>query len=114
MDTVAAARAAFANHDWTRAHDGFVAAGAEAPLDADDLASLREASWWLGLLDESLAAAEKAYRLYLEASNKRRAAYQAWEIAYANFLKGDEAVGNGWIGRVERLFAGQTDGCDEG
>src|SRR5437773_5177113 len=95
MEMLEAARAAFANHDWTRAHDGFVAAGAQAPLDADDLAWLREASWWLGLLDESLAAAEKAYRLYLEASDKRRAAYQAWEIAYANFLKGtrSSAVG---------------------
>ncbi len=114
MKKLEAARAAFANHDWTRAHDGFVAAGAEARLDADDLASLREASWWLGLLDESLAAAEKAYRLYLEASDKRRAAYQAWEIAYANFLKGDETVGGGWIGRVQRLLAEEPDCAEQG
>ena len=60
MKKLEAARAAFANHDWTRAQDGFAAAGAEARLDGDDLASLREASWWLGLLDESLAAAESA------------------------------------------------------
>ena len=78
------------------------------------MASLREASWWLGLLDESLAAAEKAYQLYFEASDKRRAAYQAWEIAYANFLKGDEAVGSGWIGRVQRLLAGEPDCAEQG
>ncbi len=114
MEKLEAARAAFANHDWTRAHDGFIAAAAEATLDADDLASLREASWWLGLLDESLAAAEKAYRLYLQASDKRRAAYQAWEIAYANFLKGDETVGGGWIGRVQRLLAEEPDCAEQG
>jgi hypothetical protein len=60
MEKLEAARAAFANHDWTRAHDGFIAAAAEAPLDADDLASLREASWWLGLLDESLVDLDDA------------------------------------------------------
>jgi len=81
MERLEAARAAFATHDWTRAREGFIAAGAEAPLQADDLASLREASWWLGLLDESLAAAEKAYALYFEASESRRAAYQGGEIA---------------------------------
>src|SRR6266511_3121413 len=70
MGNLEATRVAFANHDWTRAHDGFTAAAAEALLAADDLASLREASWWLGLLDESLVAAEKADRRYLEASDK--------------------------------------------
>jgi DNA-binding CsgD family transcriptional regulator len=104
METIETARSAFANHDWTRARDAFVAVDVESPLDADDLASLREASWWLGLMDESVAAAERAYALYIEASNNRGAAYQAWEIAYAHFLKGDEAVGAGWIGRVQRLL----------
>src|ERR1051326_1046937 len=105
MKRLEAAHAAFANYDWRRAHDDFRAARAEAPLAADDLASLREASWWLGLVDESLAAAEEAYTLYLEASDNRRAAHQAWEIAYAHFLKADDAVGRGWIGRVQRLLA---------
>jgi DNA-binding CsgD family transcriptional regulator len=114
MGKLEAARAAFANHDWTRAHDAFIAAGAEAALDADDVASLREASWWLGLMDEALAAAEAAYKLYLEASDNRRAAYQAWEIAYAYFLKGDEAVGGGWIGRVQRLLTEEPDCAEQG
>ncbi|MGH2829617.1 MAG: hypothetical protein ACRDJM_03955, partial [Actinomycetota bacterium] len=114
MEKLEAARAAFANHDWSRAHDAFIAAGAEAPLEANDMASLREASWWLGLIDESLAAAEQAYTLYLEASDNRGAAYQAWEIAYAHFLKGDEAVGSGWIGRVQRLLTEEPDCAEQG
>jgi len=114
METLEAARAAFADHDWVGAHDAFTAAGAHAPLDADDLASLREASWWLGLMDEALAAAEGAYTRYLEASNNRGAAYQAWEIAYSHFLKGDEAVGGGWMGRVQRLLAEEPDCAEQG
>jgi DNA-binding CsgD family transcriptional regulator len=114
LNTLAAARAAFADQEWTRARDLFIAAAAEAPLDADDLASLREASWWLGLMDEALAAAEDSYTQYLEASDNRRAAYQAWEIAYAHFLKGDEAVGGGWIGRAQRLLAEEPDCAEQG
>ncbi len=114
MEKLEVARAAFAEHDWTRAHDAFIAARAESPLDADDMASLREASWWLGLMDEALTAAEHAYTLYLKASDNRRAAYQAWEIAYAYFLKGDEAVGSGWIGRVQRLLTEEPDCAERG
>src|SRR5712691_8744597 len=68
MQKLAAARAAFAARDWAEAHDGFLAARQEAALDADDLSALAGASWWLGLMDESLAVAEEAYGRYLEAS----------------------------------------------
>jgi DNA-binding NarL/FixJ family response regulator len=114
MEHFEAARAAFANHDWTRAHESFLAAAAEAPLGADDLAALREASWWLGLIDESLAAAKNAYTQYVEASDNRSASYQAFEIAYAHFLKGEQDVGSGWIGRAQRLLADEPDCAEQG
>ena len=53
MEQLAAARAAFAARQWASAYDGFRAAHEETPLDADDLNALAEASWWLGLMDES-------------------------------------------------------------
>jgi DNA-binding CsgD family transcriptional regulator len=109
MKQLDAARTAFANHEWAHARDAFVAARLKSPLGADDLASLREASWWLGLIDESLAAAKDAYAAYLEASDNRSASYQAFEIAYAHFLKGEQAVGSGWIGRAQRLLANEPD-----
>jgi DNA-binding NarL/FixJ family response regulator len=114
MDQLAAARAAFAERDWIGAHGGFLAARQEAPLDADDLSALREASWWLGLMDEALAAGEEAYRLYLEASANRRAAYLAFHTAYGYFLKGNEAVGSGWLGRAQRLVADEPECAEQG
>jgi DNA-binding CsgD family transcriptional regulator len=114
MAELETARAAFAKHEWAHARDCFVAARDAAPLGADDLACLREAAWWLGLMDESRAAGEEAYALYVEASENRKAAYQAWEIAYAYFLKGDEAVGSGWMGRAQRLLVNEPDCAEQG
>src|SRR5438552_18230487 len=103
VDRLTAARAAFAARDWTGAHDGFVTARHDVPLDADDLNALAEAAWWLGLMDESLVAREAAYERYLEASDNRRAAMRAFDIAYAHFLRGNETVGGGWVNRAQRL-----------
>ena len=91
METLAAARTAFAARHWVGAHSGFLAAQQEAPLDADDLHALSQAAWWLGLMDESLAVGEQAYRVYLEGSNNCRAAYRAFDNAYGNFL-GEDTV----------------------
>jgi len=114
METLAAARTAFGARRWADARDRFVAARQERPLDADDLAALSQAAWWLGLMDESLTAGQEAYGLYLEASNNRRAAYRAFDVAYGYFLKGNEAVGSGWIGRAQRLLADEADCAEQG
>jgi DNA-binding NarL/FixJ family response regulator len=114
METLDAARTAFAARHWADAHDGFLAARQEGSLEADDLSALSQAAWWLGLMDESLAAGEEAYRLYLDASNNRRAAYRAFDVAYGYFLQGNEAVGGGWIGRAQRLLADQPDCAEQG
>jgi len=114
MGTLAAARAAFAARLWTGAHDGFFAARQESPLDADDLSALAAASWWLGLMDESLAVGEEAYERYLEASDHRRAAMRAFDIAYAYFLRGNETVGGGWVGRAQRLLSHEPDCPEQG
>lgn len=114
METLAAARAAFGARHWDAAYEGFLAARREAPLDADDLNALAEATWWLGRMDESLAAREEAYERYLEVSDNRRAAMRAFDIAYAYFLKGNEAVGGGWVSRAQRLVADEPDCPEQG
>jgi DNA-binding NarL/FixJ family response regulator len=114
MATLAAARAAFAARDWIGAHTGFVAARSEATLDADDLNALAEAAWWLGLIDESLAAREDAYGKYLESSENRRAAMRAVDIAYAHFLRGSGLVGSGWVNRAQRLVDDEPDCPEQG
>jgi len=114
MDTLTTARRAFAGRHWALARDGFLAARQEGPLDADDTSALGHSAWWLGLMDESLAAGEEAYRLYLDAGNNRRAAYCAFDTAYGYFLKGNEAVGSGWVGRAQRLLAEEPDCAEQG
>lgn len=114
MDELAAARAAFAAHDWARAFEAFLAARQEGRLDADDLNALAESSWWLGRMDDSLAAREEAYERYLEMSNNRRAAMRAFDIAYAYFLRGNVTVGGGWVNRAQRLVADEPDCPEQG
>jgi DNA-binding NarL/FixJ family response regulator len=114
MEKLAAARAAFATRHWTEAYEGFLAARQEVPLDADDLSALARAAWWLGLMDASLAVAEEAYGRYLEASDNRPAAMRAFDIAYAYFLRGNEAVGGGWVSRAQRLVADEPDCPEQG
>jgi DNA-binding NarL/FixJ family response regulator len=111
---LAAARTAFAARHWADAYERFRAARQDGSLDADDLAALSQAAWWLGLMDESLAAGEEAYTLYLEASNNRRAAYRAFDVAYGYFIKGNGPVGSGWIGRAQRLLADEPDCPEQG
>src|ERR1041385_8431548 len=113
-ESLATARAAFTARQWADAREGFLAARREASLGADDLAALSQAAWWLGLMDESLAAGEEAYRLYLDASDNRRAAYRAFDVAYGYFIKGNGTVGNGWIGRAQRLLAEEPDCPEQG
>jgi hypothetical protein len=114
MQELAAARAAFAARHWTGAHDGFLAARQDGPLDADDLSALATASWWLGLMDESLAVGEEAYERYLAASDHRPAAMRAFHIAYAYFLRGNIEVGGGWVSRSQRLLADEPDCPEQG
>ncbi len=67
---------------------------------------LAEASWWEGAIDESLAAYEEAYRLYLHGDEPAptQAAVQAMEIALVWYLPGVEAISSGWMSRAQRLL----------
>ncbi|HUP87339.1 MAG TPA: response regulator transcription factor [Acidimicrobiales bacterium] len=114
MDELTTARTAFAARDWQAAREAFEVARHETVLEADDLNSLAESAWWLGLMDESLAAREAAYERYLEASDNRRAAMRAFDIAYAYFLRGSETVGSGWINRAQRLVVDESDCAEQG
>jgi DNA-binding NarL/FixJ family response regulator len=114
MDKLAAARAAFAARDWTGARDLFLAARSDVPFDADDLNALAEASWWLGFMDESNAAREDAFEAYVKASDNRRAAMRAIDIAYVYFLKGNGPVGSGWVQRAQRLVGDEPDYPEQG
>jgi ATP/maltotriose-dependent transcriptional regulator MalT len=113
-EALTAAREAYRRCDWHGARDGFTAAAAAGGLSADDAFALSYAAWWLGRVDESLAAGEQAYRLYLEGERPARAAMAAIHIAIDLLLRGDDVIGSGWIRRAGRLLRDQPDSVEHG
>src|SRR5215203_822923 len=108
------ARDAFAHRDWIAARDGFNAARAHGTLTADDTFALGDAVWWLGSFRETLAYYEEAYHLYLEDGRPRPAAATAMGIAAFLFMRGDAAVGSGWMGRALRLLKDEPECVEHG
>ena len=112
-EIVARARAAFGSRDWSAARAGFNAAP-DAELSGDDLYALAEAAWWLGAIDESLAAFAGAHRWYSEAGLPRRAAMAGMFLAAHSLERGESAIGSAWISRVRRHLEEQPDDAEHG
>lgn len=112
--TLERSRAAYAQRQWAQAREAYLAARAAAPLSAEDMAALSDAAWWEGAIDESLSAGEEAYRLFLHGDDPqpRPAAMLAIDIGFSWYLRGEEAMGSGWISRAQRLLKGEA-GCAE-
>jgi DNA-binding NarL/FixJ family response regulator len=108
------ARDAFARRDWVRARAAFETARARATLSSDDTYAAADAAWWLGLIDEALAAYEDAYHLYLREHRPRKAANSALGIGYTLALRGDGAIGSGWMSRAVRLLEGEAESVEHG
>jgi ATP/maltotriose-dependent transcriptional regulator MalT len=113
-ETLEKARQAYDRRDWQAARDGFVAAAAANPLSADDAFALADSAWWLGRVEESLAAGERAYRQYLEGDRPAQAAMAAIHIAVDLLLRGDDVLGSGWIHRAQRLLEDRPDSAEHG
>lgn len=79
----------------------------QAELDTEDLQSLADAAWWLGLIKETLTISEICYRRYLDEGEPRRAAMNALEVGFSWILRGELAIGSGWLSRARQLLADQ-------
>lgn len=81
--------------------------------DPDALEGVGIAQWWLDDADATLAARERAYRLYRGAGDPVGAARVASALAWDSLLFGGrEAVARGWLDRAARLLADQP-ACPE-
>jgi DNA-binding NarL/FixJ family response regulator len=111
---IEAARTAILNGDWQAA-----AHSARRSLEQGETAEAHEllglASWWLSDADTLFQSRERAYRLYLDRKEVRRAARIAtwldWD--YRGF-RGEPAVANGWLRRARRLLEGHHDSAEYG
>jgi ATP/maltotriose-dependent transcriptional regulator MalT len=120
-----AAREALGRHDWAAAHALAVAGAADLEraegrstdhdvLLGDWLDALAEAAWWLGRLDECIAARERAHACY----DRGGATLPAGRCAVALFhhwgFKGKQAIASGWLGRARRALQAQPESPEYG
>ena len=114
LASIETARAALEACDWSAA-----AAAARQSLDAGESAEGHEllglASWWLSDIDVLFQSRERAYRLYVDAGEVRRAArIAAWLDWDCRAFRGEAAVANGWLRRARRLLDGHHDCAEYG
>ncbi len=96
--------------DWQAALDAAHVARVDAPgLEADRLDSVAEAAWWLGRLDECIAAREAAYRIYDEQDDRRRAGQCAVWLWEHHAICARRAAASGWLRRARRALDGDTE-----
>jgi ATP/maltotriose-dependent transcriptional regulator MalT len=113
-DPLAAGRAALERAAWEEARAFFeeATAGGGAAAAWDGLA---QATWWQGDEEATFAARERAFRLYREAGDVRRAAWVAMWIASDYFdFRGDDAVAAAWLRRGRELLEGEEPGSELG
>ena len=82
----------------------------EARLPDDDLRRLADAAWWLGHVSECWRS-RRSYIGYLEQGYVDRAAVQAIDLAGMFFMRGEPALGSGWLSRARKLLADQPRGA---
>ena len=113
-ESLAAARSPDRRRHWSAAHRQLEAVADRHDVEADDLALLADSAWWLGRVDESIAAGQGAYHGFLEAARPRAAAMAAIGVAVNMLLRGDDAPGAGWIQRAGRLLGDQPECPEQG
>ena len=101
---LAEGREAARRYAWREAYELLKAADKAGPLDPEDLEALGEAAWWHGRSDECINARERAYKLYLDAGRKDRAALVALLIVWEEFSLRAPAVAQAWLKRAEQLL----------
>ncbi len=83
-------------------------------LAPQDLEGLADAAWWLSRMQESTAARQRAYAGYAAAGDDRRSGFVATRLCIEHFLRGEPAVGAGWLMRARRHLEHLEDGVEQG
>ncbi|HET6773161.1 MAG TPA: helix-turn-helix transcriptional regulator [Acidimicrobiales bacterium] len=120
-----AVREALGRHDWAAAHALAVAGAADLEqaegrstdhdvVLGDWLDALAEAAWWLGRLDECIAARERAHACYDRAGATLPAGRCAVALFHHWCFKGKQAIASGWLGRARRALQAQPESPEYG
>lgn len=113
--TLDTAHAAVERGDWRTAYDVLAAVRAEGtPLPLEAVDELGRAAWWLGRTQESIRLSEEVHHQLLADGLLDRAAQSAAEVAIVAMLRGDGALGSGWLSRARRLLQDRPPGLAHG
>lgn len=107
MSVLGEARRAWEGHEWQRCYDAASSCDAvdDPAEEAERFDLVAEAAWWLGRLDECIAARERAYHLFDEAGEDRRAGQCAVWLYEHHCFRASPSIASGWLGRARRALA---------
>jgi ATP/maltotriose-dependent transcriptional regulator MalT len=109
-DSLAAVRDALRSCDWQAALDAASAVPAQTALiDAERFDLLAEAAWWLGRLDECIAARERAYLMFDGLGEQRRAGQCAVWLYEHHAIAARPAMAGAWLQRARRALDHEPD-----
>src|SRR6266567_6710866 len=75
---------------------------------------MADAAWWLGKLDECIAARERAYACFEAEGDAPGGARSAIGLYDHYCFKGRRAAANGWLQRAKRLLEGKPESQEHG
>jgi DNA-binding CsgD family transcriptional regulator len=107
------ARDAVRRESWREAYEE-LAAFDPSDLAPRDLEALADAAWWMSKNDESIAARQTAYARYSDAGEEARAASMAGRLGVEHLMRGEPAVGAGWLMRAHRHLEGLQECVEHG
>ena len=107
-------RDAAARRAWPSAYDALSSADAAGDLEPEDLELLAKAAWWTGRPTESIDARERAYALYIQRGDDRKAAFTALTLRRELITKGEGSLAGGWLKRAEQLLEGEPESATQG
>jgi class 3 adenylate cyclase len=111
-ERLAQAREAVVLCAWTEAYELLSELDRTSGLAPDDLGDLARACHWTGRMNECLGTWARAYKLYVDAGNTRRAGLAALDLVRWHRHKLAGPVAAGWLRRAENLLAEDRD-CAE-
>jgi ATP/maltotriose-dependent transcriptional regulator MalT len=104
IDELLQAREAYDRRDWADALDRLRGMGS---LGADDTLALATSAYLTGDVDESVRALQRGYQDMIKSADSMGAVRFAFWLALILNVRGEFAVGGGWVARTQRLLENQ-------
>ena len=101
VDELLAAREAYERGDWADALQGLRGKGG---LGADDTLALATSAYLMGKVDEAIRVLQGGYQDMIKNGNSLGAVRFGFWLALILNVRGDVAIGSGWVARGQRLL----------